>query len=130
MHRSRLGVVLIDHPATTYDAAAAFWAGAVGRGRAAAEGPPDEEPYESLGSPGGGLLLELQRTGAGTTARVHLDLETDDVAAEVARVTGLGASVVEQREGYTILADPGGLVFCVVPVQTGDAFAEHATTWD
>ena len=41
----------------------------------------------------------------------------------------LGARVVEERDGYTILADPGGLVFCVVPVQTGSAFDGHSTTW-
>ena len=79
---------------------------------------PGEDPYESLSPLVGGELLELQRTGAGTPARVHLDLETDDVAAEVARVVGLGATVLEEHEGYTILTDPGGMVFCVVPVQT------------
>ena len=42
---------------------------------------------------------------------------------------GLGASVLEERDGYTILTDPGGMVFCVVPVQSGDHFARHATTW-
>ncbi len=61
---------------------------------------------------------------------MHLDVETDDVAAEVARLTGLGATVAEQQEGFTVLHDPGGLVFCVVPVQTDRAsFDEHATTW-
>ena len=61
---------------------------------------------------------------------MHLDIETDDVAAEVARVVALGASVLEEREGYTILLDPGGLVFCVVPVQTGEDFEREALTWD
>ncbi len=75
------------------------------------------------------MSLESQRIGAGTPARVHLDIETDDVAAEVARVVGLGATVLEERDGYTILEDPGGLVFCVVPVQTGAAFERDARTW-
>ena len=60
---------------------------------------------------------------------MHLDIETDDVTAEVARVVGLGATVLEERKGYTILQDPGGLVFCVVPVQTGADFEREATTW-
>ncbi|WP_392425725.1 VOC family protein [Barrientosiimonas humi] len=68
--------------------------------------------------------------GSRHSPRVHLDIETDDVEAEVARVTALGATVHERREGYVILADPGGLLFCVVPVQTGDAFAQQATTWE
>ena len=76
-------------------------------------------------------LVAVQRTGAGTPSRIHLDIETDDVPAEVARVVALGARVVEDRsEGYTILEDPGGLVFCVVPVQTGDRFVEDALEWD
>ncbi len=124
MHRSRIGVVLIDHPESSYAAGAAFWAGVTGRERVAADGP-----YESLGAVAGGLSLELQRTGGETPARVHLDIETDDVAAEVARVIDLGAAVVEEREGYTILTDPGGLLFCVVPVQGPDTFDDHATTW-
>lgn len=129
MHRSRVGVVLIDHPVETYDRAAAFWAGARGAERDAA-GPPQDNPYESLTPLPGGLMLELQRTGTGTPARVHLDIETDDVAAEVARVVALGATVTEQHDGYAVLTDPGGLVFCVVPVQTGADFDTHATTWD
>ena len=85
--------------------------------------------YRSLGTLGS-VALESQRTGAGTPPRVHLDIETDDVAAEVARVVALGASVLEAREGYTILLDPAGLVFCVVPVQTGEDFEREALTWD
>lgn len=129
MHRSRVGVVLIDHPDDSYDAAAAFWAGARGGQRRSSDAP-GAEPYESLGRLPGEVMLELQRTGAGTPPRVHLDIETDDVEAEVERLTALGATVHERREGYVIMADPGGLLFCVVPVQTGDAFAQHATTWE
>lgn len=129
MHRSRIGVVLIDHPTETYDDAAAFWAAVRGSQRRRDAGEPGD-PYESLAALGGGVALELQRTGAGTPPRVHLDIETDDLAAEVARVEALGARVLEHRGDYVILADPGGLVFCVVPVQSGDDFAAYATTWD
>ncbi|WP_109473269.1 VOC family protein [Ornithinimicrobium cavernae] len=128
MHRSRIGVVLIDHPPESYDAAAAFWAGARGSERGP-DGPPAENPYESLDRLPGGVMLELQRLGPGTPPRVHLDLETDDVPAEVARVVALGARVVEEHESYTVLADPGGVPFCVVPVQRAEDFERHATTW-
>lgn len=128
MHRSRIGVVLIDHPAETYEQAAEFWAAAHGCERPEKR-PTAESPYEMLGHLPGGTELSLQRTGSGTPARVHLDIETDDVEAEIARVVALGAAIAERREGYAILHDPGGLVFCIVPVQTGDAFEEHATTW-
>jgi hypothetical protein len=128
MHRSRVGVVLIDHPVDSYDGAAAFWAAARGSERTGTF--TDDDPYESLAKLAGGVLLELQRTGAGTVPRVHLDIEADDVPAEVARLEALGARVTDRRDSYAIMADPGGLVFCVVPVQSGDDFAEHATTWD
>jgi hypothetical protein len=129
MHRSRIGVLLVDHPTESYDAAAAFWAAA--RGSERRNDPDDpEDPYESLDALPGGIKLELQRTGAGTTPRVHLDLETDDVAAEIARVEALGARVVDRHEDWAVLADPGGMLFCVVPVQTGADFDAHATTWD
>jgi hypothetical protein len=124
VHRSRIGVVLIDHPEKSYAQAQAYWSAAVGV-EATQQG---EGPYASLGR-AGGLELALQRTGAGTPARVHLDVETDDVAAEVSRLSALGARVIAEPEGYVVLTDPGGLVFCVVPVQTGEEFDRAATTW-
>jgi len=127
MHRSRIGLVLVDHPEEDWEAALAFWAGVQGvTPTGEDEGMPE---YRSLGTIGS-VALESQRTGAGTPPRVHLDIETDDVGAEVARVLALGASVLEERSGYTILRDPAGLVFCVVPVQTGADFEREALTWD
>ena len=121
MHRSRIGIVLIDHDAAHHDAALAFWAGVQG------VRPRQDGVYSSVGE-AGTLNIEVQRLDGGAS-RVHLDIETDDVAAEVARLEGLGASVTERRDGYVIMADPGGVVFCVVPVQTGDRFVEDALEW-
>ena len=130
MHRSRVAVVLVDHPEESYAAAADFWSAATGSERADGQGPPDDEPYESLNRLPGGVLFELQRTGAGTPPRVHLDIETDDVEAEVARLVDLGATVAERPEGFVVLHDPGGLVFCVVPIQTDrPSFDQHASRW-
>ncbi|KQY63761.1 VOC family protein [Nocardioides sp. Root140] len=126
MHRSRIGVVLVDHPVDRFESSAAFWAQARGSTRR----PDGEEPvYDSLDPLGGGVMLELQRTGAGTPPRVHLDIETDDVDAEVARLVAAGARVEQRHEAYAVMRDPGDLVFCVVPVQTGSDFDAHATTW-
>jgi len=123
MHRSRIGLVLVDHPEEAWEAALAFWAGVQG------VAPTGDGEYRSLGSVGS-VALESQRTGSGTAPRIHLDIETDDVPAEVRRVLALGATVLEERKGYTILRDPAGMVFCVVPVQTGDDFEREALTWD
>ena len=125
MHRSRIGVILVDH-SEGYDAAETFWARATG-GTPQVEDPPE---YTSLGTVGT-LDLVMQRTGGGTPARVHLDIETDDVPAEVTRLVSLGATVVEERpEGFTVLEDPAGLVLCVISVQTGDRFDAEAVIWD
>ena len=124
MHRSRVGVVLIDHPEDRYESARAFWAAAVG-----VEPQPERgEPFDSFGATGD-VHLALQRTGAGTPSRMHLDIETDDVPAEVGRLLELGASMLVDHGEYAVLADPVGLPFCVVPVQTRGAFERHATTW-
>src|SRR3954451_19951816 len=110
MHRSRIGVVLIDH-SEGHDEALAFWARATG-----ATPRPDESPeFTALGHLGSASLA-VQRTGAGTPGRLHLDVETDDVRAEGGRLTRHGARVVDDRDEYAVLEDPAGLVFCVVPV--------------
>jgi hypothetical protein len=58
-----------------------------------------------------------------------VDVETDDVAAEVARLEGLGARRHADMDGYWQLVDPAGLVFCVVPVQDAAAFEKYAVSW-
>jgi hypothetical protein len=47
--------------------------------------------------------------------RVHLDLSADDLPAEVDRLTGLGARVEAELEGWITLTDPDGNEFCVFP---------------
>lgn len=116
--------MLIDSPEEQHDLARAFWVAALGRDPE----PQPDGPYESFGVVSG-VRLELQRTGTGTPPRVHLDIETDDVDAEVSRLLELGATVFTGHDEYAVLADPVGLVFCVVPVQTGEAFERHAATW-
>lgn len=121
MHRSRIGVVLIDHHGRHFDQSMAFWGGVQG------VEPALEGRYASVGEVGS-LNLEVQRLDEGTS-RVHLDIETDDIPAEVERLERLGATVVEERDGSVVMADPGGVVFCVVGVQTGDRFLEDALEW-
>ncbi len=125
MHRSRVGIALIDIDADRYDATAAFWEAVTGRTAVTEPG----NTYASLGRLDG-ARLELQRTGAGTPPRLHLDVETDDVAAEVERVVGLGATVTQRNPEFVVLADPAGQPFCVVGIQTGADFDANAHGWD
>jgi hypothetical protein len=46
-------------------------------------------------------------------SRVHLDIETDDIDAEVARLVKLGAREVERNKTWVVLEAPTGQRFCV-----------------
>jgi hypothetical protein len=49
--------------------------------------------------------------------RMHLDIETDDVSAEVKRLVALGAELTSPPEqGFAVMKDPFGNEFCVLPV--------------
>jgi hypothetical protein len=125
MHRSKLTAALVDVPAELFDREVGFWSGALGR----APDEVDENPeYRDFGQPVPGFQFMVQRVGA--DARVHLDIETDDVEAEVARLEALGAERVEAVRSWWVMRDPAGLLFCVVRIQTGDRFPEQATTWE
>ena len=66
--------------------------------------------------------LSLQRSRTPVTARdqMHLDLYSPDQAAEVERLTALGATFVRHHEDpdddYVVMTDPEGNEFCVVAV--------------
>ena len=123
MHRSRLTAVGIDVPAEAQAATADFWAGALGR-----RAKPDEDgTILSLGPDIAGLEVFVQRVGEGGP-RFHVDIETDDVEAEVLRLEELGATRVEQVSTWWIMRDPAGNLLCVVPPQSKD-FPADAATW-
>ena len=56
-------------------------------------------------------------------------LETDDIAAEVARLTKLGAKVVDRLKRWVVMEAPTGQRFCVVRVQR-PGFPKNAHRWD
>ena len=124
MHRSRTGVVLIDIAEDSYEASLDFWSTAAGKVAI----PEPGAFYAHMGQLGEGVNFEMQRTGAGLPPRIHLDVESDNVTAEVSRLQTAGATVHEPGDGYVIMRDPAGLVFCVVGVQT-DYFDASAATW-
>jgi hypothetical protein len=124
VHRSRLTAVLADVEADRFDDEVSFWGAALGR---VVEIDPEDPDYAELGEPMPGLTMMVQRVDA--PARFHLDIEADDVEAEVRRLEGLGAVRVRQVKSWWVMRDPAGLLFCVVRVQQPDAFATGATEW-
>jgi len=53
-------------------------------------------------------------------SRVHLDIETDDIEAEVERLQALGAIEIARIQGWVVLEAPSGHRFCVVKPQRPD----------
>ncbi len=125
MHRSRLSTVLLDVPGPSVEATVAFWTAALDLTSRVVDG---HEAYRDLGVCSSGLGLLVQEIAG--TARVHLDIETDDIDAEVARLVRHGATRVQAVESWQVLRDPAGLLFCVVRVQDPSRFEAEAITWD
>ena len=62
--------------------------------------------------------------------RYHLDIETDDLDAETARLLALGAVEVGRWLDARTLRAPGGHLLCVVPVHSDpETFTSSARTW-
>jgi predicted enzyme related to lactoylglutathione lyase len=125
-HRSRLTAVLVDVPSAAHGAAVRFWSAALGHeAKQLAEHPE----YAFAGQVTPGVEFMVQATGD-AASRVHFDIEADDIDAEVARLEGLGATVVDRIKSWVVMRDPVGTVFCVVRVQVQDMFDQHATSWE
>ncbi|HET9817827.1 MAG TPA: VOC family protein [Rhodanobacteraceae bacterium] len=126
MHHSRLCSMEIDCNVADIDAAARFWAAAFGR-PVDMDHPGSRGNYRQLATLPDEPMVQLQRVEH--ESRVHLDIETDDIEAEVARLTKLGASVFKRLERWTIMQAPSGQRFCVVRVQR-PGFAGNANRWE
>jgi hypothetical protein len=113
-HRSRLVQVCIDSPGALHEREVAFWRAATEWAWVPSDGPEFAgKLFPGLGSPVHLLLQRLGEDDPGTRTRAHIDLGTDDVAAEVGRLRGLGAVPGEPGRGWVPLTDPTGLAFCV-----------------
>ena len=53
----------------------------------------------------------------GHDSRVHLDIESDDIEAEVARLEALGAKKVAFIRRWWVMEAPTGQRFCVVKMR-------------
>jgi hypothetical protein len=125
-HYSRLYKVVIDVPAAVHDREVAFWGAATGHPLAGNERYP-EYHGTILEGQHFGLLTQLLEEGG---SRVHLDIHTDDLEAEVARLERIGATKVRQMHRWWIMQDPAGLPFCVIPDPPGTLNDENAQRWE
>lgn len=125
MHKSRLAGFIIDCKTNDLENAAQFWSAALGyslKDRAAEPSPI----YRQFETGPTGMHIEVQQVQH--DSRVHLDIETDDIEAEVKRLEGLGAKRLQKINTWWVMEAPTGQRFCVVRPQRAD-FAENANTW-
>jgi hypothetical protein len=111
----RLSAVVIDVPASDHARAVEFWSAALGREPYVSERYPE---YAQFADATPGLTLLVQATGD-HTCRVHLDLDSSDPGADVARLVALGAEVLGQRDHWVVMRDTAGVVFCIIKPQAG-----------
>ncbi len=108
MHHSRLAGFIIDCKGTEPETAARFWSAALGMADAGKEG----DSYVRLDASARDLVIEVQKVEH--ESRLHLDIESDDVEAEVKRLESLGARRVGYVKTWCVLEAPTGQRFCVV----------------
>ena len=126
MHRSRINGILIDCNVDDIQQAARFWAEALGR-PIDPEHPGTRGDYIMLENRPGEISVQIQRVDH--ESRIHLDIETDDIPAEIARLERLGAHVVDRLERWAVMQAPTGQRFCVVRMQR-PGFPKNANRWD
>jgi len=112
MHKSRLVALGIDCEGGDLESASRFWSAALGRKAGEVEGR-----YVGLEDRPGQPTVFVQQVDH--PSRVHLDIETDDIEAEVARLEALGAKRVKKVHTWWVLEAPTGHRFCVVRPQRG-----------
>jgi hypothetical protein len=126
MHKSRLGTLIIDCRTDDLPKQAKFWSEALGY-KIQPPKPGDAGKYITLIGPEDEATIQLQRVDH--DSRVHLDIETDDQAAEVARLEKLGAKRVQDFPRWVVLEAPSGHRFCVVKPQRPD-LQEKGNVWE
>jgi predicted enzyme related to lactoylglutathione lyase len=135
MHRNLLSTFVIDVPSNVHEQTVAFWSSALG----ATATPTRLADYHMLQDAAPPNRIVVQNVGTGS-AGVHFDIHTDDLDAEVERLTALGATLVDPSWAdhpgrWVIMRDPAGMEFCVVwalnevrPQEVRDDFERRAKT--
>ena len=126
MHKSKLAGFIIDCKTDDLQSAATFWSAALGMETRELPGQEGKN-YVKLIDPEAYLDIEVQQVGH--ESRVHLDIEADDVDAEVQRLEKLGAKRLEKIHSWWVMQAPTGQKFCVVRVHDKN-FEKRARSWD
>ena len=117
MHKSRLAALVIDSKVNDIKEANNFWELALGM-QCVRSSEDWASRYSHLKTPSDQPQILIQKVDH--ESRVHLDIETDNIPAEVERLKSIGATVVEEFERWTVMQAPTGHRFCVVKPQRED----------
>ena len=120
MHKSRIGEITIDCESDDLSAAVSFWSAALGY-----KAEPHEDHFH-LKAPKSDVQINIQTVTH--EPRVHIDFETDDVEAEVARLESLGAKRLREGKRWVVMQTPTGHGICICGIAR-DNFAENANQW-
>ena len=126
MHKSRLAGFIIDCRTDDLQGAARFWSGALGMDTEILPGQ-EGDSYVKLKVPDERMHIEVQTVDH--ESRVHLDIEADDIEAEVRRLEQLGAKRIKKVQTWVVMEAPTGQRFCVVRPQNKD-FDQNSNRWD
>jgi hypothetical protein len=110
-NRSVVDQVCLDIPPAAYEEECAFWAGLTGWQLHETDAREFRRLRRPAGQPLNVLLQRLDSSDG--PVRAHLDLATDDRAAETRRHEGLGAAVLAVHDGWTVMRPPAGPVYCI-----------------
>src|SRR4051812_787336 len=112
--RNLLNTINIDVPAEAVEETVAFWSAALGATPIQTR-MPNYTILEKAARPNRLIIQGIEEGRAG----VHFDVHTDDLDAEIERLKGLGATVVDDQwkdhpGSWVIMRDPAGIEFCLV----------------
>lgn len=128
MHRSRVCHFVIDVP--DLDNGVKFWAAALD-GAEEETSEASRHIYRRIRLPDSEIRVLLQKTDDRKTSkeRMHIDLDTDNVEAEVKRLEALGAVRWDHQQergfDFWVLQDPWGNEFCVLQVEFPELLARR-----
>ena len=118
-------MVVIDCETEDLNEATEFWSKALGCTPKQSSDPEDQNYVELETAP---EEMQLLLQAVKHPSRVHLDIESNDIEAEVSRLEKLGAKRIAQIKHWWVMEAPSGHRFCVVPPQRAN-FEDEAKFW-
>jgi len=125
MHKSRIGEITIDCQTDDLTEAVEFWTAALGLKAKRY----DESIITGYALETAPNEIDINLQAVDHPSRVHIDIETDDIEAEVARLEKLGAKKLRKGARWWVMEAPTGHRFCVVGISRAN-FDKEAQVWE